>query len=192
MSVLRNSSRQNWKRRRKDLHSRKSEFPNWTSCLQDFMRIMWVARFLMSVLRWCRRITSQNRKNFGRLFPNYLSSLKQGNKRTLTLLSLLGLSASIPKSRSSLLKLCTNSLKRLSYMHLTSQADTEHSRLIFIFALMLRLQLLSLTVWFTTEKERLRRFSYTTFRLHIKYFCMGGTLSTVPFCFIRFCWNTGV
>ena len=65
--------------------------------------------------------------------------------------SLYRLSGSIPGLKSSHLKLCTNLLKKLSYTHLTSQADTEHSRLIFTFALMFCRQRLLLTVWFTAN-----------------------------------------
>ena len=79
-----------------------------------------------------------------------VSKSKPANIRTRTRLSLSELYANIPK-------LCTNLLKRLSYMHRTSPADTEHSRLTSVSASMLRLQPLSPTVWFTTKRERLRR-----------------------------------
>ena len=86
-----------------------------------------------------------------------VSKSKPANRRTRTRLSLSELYANIPKFQSSLPKLCTNLLKRLSYMHRTSPADTEHSRLTSVSASMLRLQPLSPTVWFTTKRERLRR-----------------------------------
>ena len=44
------------------------------------------------------------------------------------------------------------------------KADTEHSRLTFASVSMLRSQLLSLTVWFTTKKKGCVGFSYATFR----------------------------
>ena len=41
---------------------------------------------------------------------------------------------------------------------------------------MSQLQLLSLTVWFTTKREKLHRIFLHNLSVHIKYFCMGGRL----------------
>ncbi len=103
----------------------------------------------------------------------FIEAREQKNADTAQFIGIVRKYSEIPKLTPEIMH---EFIERLSYMHPTSQADTEHNRLIFIFVSMLRLQLLSLTVWFTTEKERLRRFSYTTFRLHIKYFCMRGRL----------------
>ena len=103
----------------------------------------------------------------------FIEAREQKNVDTAQFIGIVRKYSEIPKLTPEIMH---EFIERLSYMHPTSQADTEHNRLIFIFVSMLRLQLLSLTVWFTTEKERLRRFSYTTFRLHIKYFCMRGRL----------------
>ena len=65
------------------------------------------------------------------------------------------------------------------------KADTEHSRLTFASVSMLRSQLLSLTVWFTTKKERLRRIFLHNLSVHtIKLLYRPSLKSEAAFLFV--------